>query len=202
MLDIRKTNISDWYSHHDIRMRLGYQAKALTLSGKGYEGDKRIKQQFPNNYQSLTLFKTYTVSGVVDAYEDLWATGNNELPGAFLSREGVAEVHAAIATVEDAVVQLPAYQAKSILLFHAQDETAQELYERLLPVYQRTCKPSYRVEGFVRNPVGSSQGYVVGKDSDTQEETYVDFYAGENTLSIYYKGRATLCWKVSCMMEA
>ncbi len=170
------------YHEGDLTMALSYSEQRYRLLGSGFGEDWGKDVSYGNDYRSLMLTKTYTVSGIVASYTDQWAAGDFALPEAFVSADALRQIERGIARVEEDYEDLPRYAPGALLLMYDEALGARALFEKALPLFIDERRPAYRVDQLGRDLFGGLEGIFVGLDPATGQELAVPFTGYDETI--------------------
>ena len=134
--------------------------------------------------------KTYTLVGVIETYSDRWDCGNVQLPNVFITQEMGHQCEEALEEVYAAYPYLERREVgDSLVFFREENASPEELFLRLMPVYN----------GFVQE---DAQVYSVGYSGDDTSgfaPLYFDAVneADGKTVSItaYHDGENAYCFE-------
>ena len=160
------------YSYGDYSIDIDAQGFLIYYMGKGFSDDIRGSTADTAVATCETMiYRTYTVTGYVSPYADHWDVRGLTMPDAFVSPEAGGAVLEALRYGEQYYTEgSPTYTPSGILLFEESTLSTRERVEELLPLYQKTLAPGFRVEGMMDAEYGISSGFFTGLDPDTGEE--------------------------------
>ena len=174
------------YYHEDLSMLLELESSEIFLAGSAYGADQGTTIPIDTTVKSLTIQKTYTVTGLLSPYCEQWdILGLGAMPEGFLSQEGAAQINEAIRVAEahypkDASVR----ESRYLLMLYNAEQKSRDAVSSLLSVYNQYAKPTYKLEGYVQE-YGNFSGYLTGINPDTNEEELHYFYGNGNVGRIY-----------------
>lgn len=175
---------------HDgsMTMSLNYSEQRYRLLGSGFGDDRGKDISYGNDYRSMMMTKSYTISGVVASYTDQWAAGGLELPEAFLSEAGARQAVRGIRQVEESHPDLPRYEPGELVLLYEQGIGVKAMFDKALPHYIDLRRSAYRVDLLERDDWGNLEGQFAGIDQETREERVVTFHGYGDTIYFVYSG--------------
>ncbi len=131
----------------------------------------------------VILYKTYTVSGIIAPYAQYWDVRGLSMPGAFVSKDGLAQIKRAMANAEQEYPSAAGYPVEKITLFESAEDEG--YIESLIAAYNETLKPSYNTELLNVEDSGDISGYIVGWDEQTGAERYISVYGYNGIANLY-----------------
>ncbi len=141
--------------------------------GSGYTAEQRSsKRSGPIQTSNLSLYRDYTVVGILAPYADHWDVRGCAMPDAFVSARGVSLCDDAIAYAEQlSHGGVPDYEPRSILLYHDPSADARTAADTLLQIFNAQQRPYYRIEAMLtENGPDPNRSYITGIDAVTGEE--------------------------------